>query len=391
MKARAGQGHIRREKDHHGWSICVYTGQKDAEGKPIRIFETVKGSETRARARLREILTEKDKGTLTLPHRLTIADVLDLWLNGYCKANCQERTQDGYETVVRLHLKPILGHILLKDLQARSAAIDNCYGTLLETLSHRTVLHIHRVLSEALKWAVEQRLIGQNPCALVHPPKARNKAMKTLEEFEVLDLLESALDDYSYPVIYTAIGTGLRQAELLGLRWRDMDLDLLSISVCQVLFKRKGVLKYNPPKTDSSRRQVAMAPRLATYLRSYKAEREMQYLEMGRVLGSDDLVFSGADGRPLDPSTLTHRFGMLVKKAGLDIRFHDLRHTYATLMLKKNIHPKVVQESLGHSSIAITLDLYSHVVPGLQDAAARQYDTVLPVGVVKRNGSATTG
>jgi len=120
---------------------------------------------------------------------------------------------------------------------------------------------------------------------------------------------------------------------------------------------------------------------LALFLREYKAERELLYWQLGVPLTLDDLVFANYDGKPIDPSTLTHNFGRIVKRAGLGVRFHDLRHTYASLMLAAGVHAKIVSEALGHSTVAITLDIYSHVTPGLQEAAAEQLDSVLPVGV----------
>lgn len=383
------KGNIRKRGEKQGWQITIWTGNKKPDGKPIRHFETVRGSKADAQRRLRELLTSMDKGVYALPTRYTVQEILNQWLEGYCKTNCQQRTRDGYESVARLHLVPILGHIPLKDLQPRT--IQSCYGTLCETLSNRTVLHVHRVLSQALKWAVRQNYIGRNPCELVDPPSPRGRTMCTLSAFEVSALLYSAQDSYYYPVIYTAVSTGLRRNELLGLRWRDIDLDLLSISVCRTLYKGKGRVEFKEPKTTHSRRCVAMTPKLATFLRDYKAERESFYWQLGVPPSLDDLVFADIDGKPIDPSTLTHNFGRIVKSAGLSARFHDLRHSYASLMLAAGVHPKIVSEALGHSTVAITLDLYSHVTPGLQESAAQKLDSMLPVGVVERHGSGAGG
>lgn len=372
------KGNIRKRGENQGWQICVYTGDKTPDGKPIRHFETVRGSKADAQRRLREILTSMDKGSYAPPTKHTVGQLLKEWLDGYCRTNCSMRTCDGYESVARLHLVPSLGHVPLGDLQPRT--IQSCYGTLCETLSNRTVLHTHRVLSQALRWAARQNYIGRNPCDLVDPPSPRGRTMRTLSAFEVSMMLESAQDNYYYPVIYTAVSTGLRRNELLGLRWRDIDLDLLCLSVCQVLYKRKGICTFKEPKTAHSRRRVAMTPKLASFLREYRAERESFYWHLGVPLSLDDLVFTNIDGRPIDPSTLTHNFGRIVKRLGLSVRFHDLRHTYATLMMAAGVHPKIVSEALGHSTVAITLDIYSHVTPGLQESAAKQLDAMLPVG-----------
>ncbi len=171
--------------------------------------------------------------------------------------------------------------------------------------------------------------------------------------------------------------------------YTTQDLSLLSLSVSQVLYKGRGRVEFKEPKTEYSRRRVAMTPKLALFLREYKAERESLHWHLGVPLTLDDLVFANEKGKPVDPSTLTHNFGRIVRRAGLNARFHDLRHSYASLMLAAGVHPKIVSEALGHSTVAITLDIYSHVTPGLQEAAAKQLDSLLPVGVAQRHGSVT--
>lgn len=205
--------------------------------------------------------------------------------------------------------------------------------------------------------------------------------MRTLTPGEVEVLFENAQDNYYYPVIYTAVITGIRQAELLGLRWRDIDLDMLSISVSQVLYKRWGICQFKEPKTAHSRRRVAMTPKLALFLREYKAEREWLYRQLGKQLTLDDLVFASVEGKPIDPCVLTHAFTRLARQVGLEgVRFHDLRLTFASLMLLRGAKPKVISETLGHSSVAFTMDTYSHIIEGMQNDAMALLDEVLPVG-----------
>jgi len=189
-------------------------------------------------------------------------------------------------------------------------------------------------------------------------------------------------DNYYYPIVYTAVSTGLRQAELLGLRWRDIDLDMLSISVSQVLYKRRGICQFKEPKTSHSKRRVTMTPKLALFLREYKAEREVLYLELGKILSLDDLVFINIEGKPIDAGVLSHAFNRMAKQANLNsVRFHDLRHTFASLMLLRGAKPKVISEALGHSSVAFTMDVYSHIIEGMQSDAMALLDEVLPAGI----------
>jgi len=175
------------------------------------------------------------------------------------------------------------------------------------------------------------------------------------------------------------------RAELLGLRWRDVDLDFLSISVSHVLYKRRGVCQFKEPKTAHSRRRVAMTPKLACFLRDYRVEREVLYRQLGKELTLDSLIFASVEGKPIDPCVLTHNFHRMATRAGLEnVRFHDLRHTFASFMLLHGAKPKVISEALGHSSVAFTMDVYSHIIEGMQEDAMALLDEVLPPG---KNGT----
>jgi integrase len=366
----------------NSWRIQVYTGPGTG-GKPHRYFETIRGKKADAQRRLNELLVSLDKGVYVPPGKMTVGQHLDAWLDGYVKTNCSERTYDGYHSIIENHLKPAFGNLFLKQLKPQ--VIQTYYGKACIKLSKRTVHHQHRVLSESLKYALRQGYLGLNPCDLVNPPAPRKKVMRTLTLDEVVKLLDTCKDSYYYPIIYTAVSTGLRQAELLGLRWRDIDLDMLSISVSQVLYMRDGKVKFKEPKSSHSRRRVAMTPRLAIFLRDYKASREVLYLEIDKILSLDDLVFTSTSFEPLNPSVVTHSFQKAVKRAGLQgCRFHDLRHTFASLMLLRGAKPKVISEALGHSSVAFTMDVYPHIIEGMQEDAMALLDEVLPEGIVKK-------
>jgi len=252
------RGHI-RQKGKSSWQIQVYAGT-GPDGKYRRHFETVRGRKSDAQKRLNELLVSMEKGIYTLPGRLTVAEHLHNWLEGYVKTNCSQRTLDSHQSIIETHLIPALGQVQLKHLHPQ--AIQSYYGKACERLSPRSVHYHHRVLSQSLKYAVRQGYLGRNPCELVDPPSWKGKAMRTLTPSEVEVLFENAQDNYYYPVVYTAVSTGLRQAELLGLRWRDIDLDMLSLSVSQVLYKRRGICVFKEPKTAHSRRRVAMTPKL---------------------------------------------------------------------------------------------------------------------------------
>ena len=377
-----------RSKGKNSWQLQIYTGV-GPDGNAKRYFETVRGRKGDAQKRLTELLSSLDKGVLIPVGRLTVAEHLHQWLEGYVKTNCSQRTYDGYQSIIETHLIPALGSIQLKHLHPQ--AIQSYYGKSCEKLSARTVHHQHRVLSQSLKYAVRQGYLGRNPAELVDPPSPRKKTMRTLTPFEVEVLFDRAADSYYYPVFYTAVSSGLRQAELLGLRWRDIDLDMLSISVSQVLYKRRGVCQFKEPKTSHSRRRVAMTPKLALFLREYKEERESLSLHLGKLLSLDDLVFANIEGKPLDPGVLSHTFHRIAIQAGLkDVHFHTLRHTFASLMLLRGAKPKVISEALGHASVAFTMDCYSHIIEGMQEDAMVLLDEVLPVGVSRGNNAILT-
>jgi integrase len=373
-----------RQRSKGSWEITIDIGRDPATGKRLRHFQSIQGTKKDAQRRLHELLLSVEQGSFIKPKRITLGEWLGDWLNGYVKTNCSPRTLDGYHTIVRRHLIPNLGMIPLSQVQPQH--IQQYYARALSdgrtdgkgALSSRSVLHIHRVLFQALNYAVRQGLLIRNPAQLVDPPRAKRSKMKTLIPQEVSMLLNIAQDTHYYPIIHTAVKTGLRQAELLGLRWRDLDLDLVSLSVTQVLYKRRGICQFKEPKSEHSRRRLGLSPSLALFLREYRTERETECLLLGKLLSEDDLVFGNVDGTPIDPGTLTHNFARIARRAGLPgTRFHDLRHTFASLMLLAGIHPKIVSEALGHSSVAFTLDVYSHLVPGLQEAAGKRLDEVL--------------
>jgi len=375
------RGSIRRRGNC--WQIQVYTGAKP-DGKPGRYFESVRSSrKSDAQKRLSELLVTLEKGVPIPSGRLTLAELLQTWLEGYVKTNCAPHTQECYKMIAELHLTPALGQIQLKQLNAQ--AIQRYYGKACAKLSPRTVHKHHRLLSQALKYAVRQGYLGRNPCDLVDPPSWRPATMRTLTPSEVVVLMDAVKDNVFYPVIYMALSSGLRQAELLGLRWRDIDLDMLSISVSRVLYKRRGVTQFREPKTSYSRRRVAMTPKLALFLREYRAERESLCWRLGKPPTLDDLVFASPDGRPLDPSQLSHEFTAMAKRAGLDgCHFHTLRHSFASLMFLRGASPKIISAALGHSSVGFTMTVYAHIISGQEAEAMALLDGVLPAGILRK-------
>lgn len=234
-------------------------------------------------------------------------------------------------------------------------------------------------LHNALKCAVKWGLLVRNPADSIDAPRTTHTEMKVMGEEDLNRFLEVAKPTPNYALFYLALFTGMRRSELLGLRWSDVDLLLYQLSVARTMHRLKnGEIVFTPPKTAKGRRIVSLSPSTSLILQEHGEAQEAIRILQGLHLEENDLVFSKEDGSPLMPNAVTSAWLRLAKRAGLEgIRLHDARHTHASIMLKQGIHPKIVQERLGHSTIAITLDTYSHVTPGLQEAAAKRFDEVL--------------
>jgi len=377
------RGHIRK-RSKNSWSIVIDVGRDPQTGKRRQQWRTVSGTKKDAERTLRELLHSLEVGSYVKPSRMTLGQWLQEWCQSYVAIHCSPRTAESYQSEVRRHLIPALGAIPLTQLHPQH--LQNYYSQALTSgraderggLSARTVQYHHRILSEALGHAVKMELLARNVAEAADPPRPEHKSMATLVPEDIPQFLEAAQETPYYVLFYTALYTGMRLGELLGSRWCDVDLDMASLSVAQALYKRSGVCKMVEPKSSRSRRRIALSPSLALLLRQYKAEQQSQKILAGKPLADSDLVFSHSDGSPLDPGVVSHTFVKVLGKAGLPhIRFHALRHTHATLLLKAGVHPKIVSERLGHANIVITLDTYSHVLPGLQERAAEHFDKML--------------
>ena len=371
------RGHIvKRYKD--SYSIVLNLGTDPATGNRKQQWISVKGTKKVAEKRLAELLHQLDTGMFMKPGKMTLADYLKQWLLDYCWANLAPRTAEGYESIVHCHLIPSLGQIPLTQLKPEH--LQHIYSEKLAAgLSHRTVRYIHVTLHKALQDAVRLGIIVRNPADAVKPPKVQRQEIRTMSESDIHIFLEFAKFTFYYALFFMAIFTGMRRSELLALRWSDVDLILCQLSVTRALHQlQDGSRIFRQPKTAKGRRLISLSPSTTTLLREYREQQEEMRQALGSTLTEDDLVFCHADGKPLLPNSVSHAWTKLASHTGLKgIRLHDARHTHASLMLKQGIHPKIVQERLGHASIQITLDTYSHVTPGLQQAAANRFDDIV--------------
>jgi len=336
-----------------------------------------KGTKKEAERRLSELLNQLDTGTFMKPGKTTLGEFLEKWIKDY-QHNLSPRGFERYAGIISKHLIPSLGRIVLTQL--RPEHLQNHYSTKLKNgLSAKTVNFHHSVLHVALQTALKWGLIARNPADAVDPPRVHRKDMQTWDEEEIARFLEVAKNSPYYELYYLVLFTGMRRSELLALRWVDLDFIYSQLYINRSVHRlRDGKYIFTEPKSEKSRRTIALPPSVILMLKAYKEQRAIEQALLGISLSDDDLVFCRLDGEPLRPNTVTHAWNVLAARAGIKvIRLHDARHTHASLMLKAGIHPKIVQERLGHSSIGMTLDTYSHVAPGLQEAAAEKFDSMV--------------
>jgi len=367
---------IKRYKS--SYTIVLNLGIDPTSGKRKQEWISVKGTKKDAEKKLAELLHQLDNGTFIKPGKTTVAEFLEKWLSDYAQPKLSPRAFERYESIVRVHLIPGLGNIPLTQLKPEH--LQRLYATkLVDGLSARTVRYLHTVLHKALQTAMKWGRVSRNVADGVDVPRARRTEMQTWDEDDITRFLEAIRKTPYFALFHTALFTGMRRSELLALRWCDVDFIYSQIYVTRSLHHlRDGSYVFTQPKSDSSRRNIALSPSAILVLQDYYEKRKLERALLGIPLKDDDLVFSTPEGKPLRPNTVSRTWTMLAARAGLKvIRFHDARHTHASLMLKQGIHPKIVQERLGHSTIAITLDTYSHVAPGLQEAAAKRFDEAL--------------
>ena len=346
--------------------------------RETRTFDT-QGEAQRA---LTKRLHEVDTGMLADPKKMTVKEYLDYWTETYCEINLAPSTIAGYKNIIENHLRPALGGLKIEKLAP--SHIQAYYTKALKGgrkgagkkdrpgLSPTFVLYHHRVLREALHHAVRWQIIARNPADACTPPRKENKEMKTFTREEIGLLLQELRGTYLYIPTYLAATTGMRQGEILALTWTDVDLEAGAITVQRNLnrFKKGEKPIFREPKTDRSRRRVHLFSEAVKELKRYqKMEYNKKKLASGKAWKDYNLVCCYDDGSPIPPATFSRAFRDHTRRLGLAGRFHDLRHSVATFLLEKGIHPKVVAEMLGND-VNIALKTYSHVTPTLGEQAA---------------------
>ncbi len=359
---------IQRKK---GWGVRFYVeiGEKQEQ---VYLFE--KGWEKKdAENAMNEFKYKASKNLVVKPQNFSLQQLLEQWYADFVEHNLALRTRRSYAEVMRLHVIPVLGSIKLRSLTA--SEIQAYYTKMLRSgLSSTTVLYHHRVLKMALKYAVQLQYMSTNPAESVKPPRKNKTNIQVLSDVQVKLLLQEVIGKPVFLPVYIALTTGMRRGEVCGLQLDDIDLDNEKFTVRYCYQLAAGELKLWPLKTDGSRRSIPMLPGTKKVLQNYFDQRNINKEACPGYKESTFLCI-WPDGHPLDPDYVYKSFKKACKKLNFpEFRFHDLRHTHATMLLRQGVHPKIVSERLGHTRVNITLDTYSHVLPELQKDVISRLD-----------------
>ena len=374
----AGQIIKRGEKT---WIVRIFMG-RDGNGKRRYLNKTIRGTKKAADTYLNKTLTEISAGTFVESSPTTVREYLDKWLETAARPRLRDNTYREYTGLIERYVKPSLGPMLLSEM--RPLEVQNFYVELTEKeLSPRTVRFTHSVLTSAFKQAVRWRLLAHNPCDSAELPRKASAEMQSLTPAEAARFLKEAESDRWSALFVLALATGLRPSEYLGLKWSDIDLERGIINVQRSLHWRSykaGDWYFAEPKTPRSRRRIPLPASVLRSLVEHRRHQAEERLKAGPDYKNLDLVFATGEGQPLIRLNVVQKhFKPILERAELPatLRLYDLRHSCATLLLAANENPKVVSERLGHASITLTMDTYSHVMPDMQQGASDKLEQML--------------
>ena len=387
-KRANGEGTVFERADRPGSFRGEFTFRNQSTGKA----ETKKfNGKTRKEvlAAGKAWLDSRESGLVSSADKITLGEWIDRWLQDYAKPRVREKTYEKYEGCLRLHIKPHIGEVRLAAL--REPDITRLFNELMQSgafrvdengnhpgLSAITVKNTRRYLVMCLDQAVRSGLMKVNTAKETKPPKVEKQKVRALTKEQANVLLKVAREkgEIVYMVLLLALSTGMRRGELFALRWEDVDLDPKggSVTVNQSVTTVSGRIVWSKPKTESSQRRIPLTPDVTVKLKKFKAWQTEHRLMMGDKWENTGLVLANMYGRLNNPNNFTvEHFKPLLKRAGIpeDMKFHDLRHTHATILLQQGVNIKVVAERLGHAKATMTMDVYSHVMPDMQETAIR--------------------
>ena len=363
---------------------------RDARGKRVRKWSTFKGTKRQAQNECARLISAIRGGTYVEPSKTTLAQFFERWLE-HMRSQISPKSHARYSELARKNIVPFLGSVMLTKL--RPVAISDAYRKALTEgrrdgaggLSPQTVTHMHRVLKQALGQAVKWELLARNPADAVDPPKSGGAPMQTYDLDQTAQLIEAMRPTRMLIPTLLAVLCGMRRGEIAALRWRSVDLDAARLAVVESAEQVGSRVRYKLPKNGKGR-TLALAATMVEELRAHRVRQAEELLKVGVRLSDEFFVVAQTDGSPLQPDSITQDWFRKLEGTSLPrVRFHDLRHAHATHLLMNGVNPKVASERLGHSKVGITLDLYSHVLPGMQEDAAQRVDAALMAAINKRS------
>jgi integrase len=367
------EGSIYKRGDDGRWAATVTLGYEGGKRKRKTFYGDTRRE---VQEQLTKALRDIQQGLPIASERQTVGDFLQRWLEESVKGKKEPKTYASYAQLIRLHLSPDLGRIVLAKLSPQDVQ-DFINRKQAAGLSPRTVQYLHAVLRAALNRALKWGIIPRNVATLVDVPTVRRKPTQFLPPEEAKRFLDGIQGDRLEALYTVALAIGLREGEALGLRWTDINLETGVLSVQVELQRVDGKLQLKILKTDHSKRSIALPQFAIAALRAHRARQLEERLQAEELWVDHGLVFTTVLGKPLDSRNVVRRFKRALQQAELpDQRFYDLRHTCASLLLVQGVHPRVVMEILGHSQISLTMNTYSHVAPQLQGEAAQRMDAL---------------
>jgi integrase len=382
------KGHIRERSP--GRFAIILDIRDPATGKRKRRWHSFKGTKRQAQVECARLICELQGGIYLEPNKTTLAQFLNRWLE-HMAAQVSPRTLERYSEIAVNNIVPLLGSVVITKLTP--IQVSTAYSKALATgrrdgtggLSPRTVHHMHRVLKQAISQAVRWQIIARNPLDAINPPKVERRRLDTYDVAQTAELLDAVRGTSMFIPILLAALCGMRRGEIAALRWRSVDLVMGQIAIVESCEQMNGSVRYKEPKSGRAR-AVALSATVAEELRAHRVGQAQELLKLGVRPTDDGFVATLADGRSLQPTRITHEWVRLIQAIPSlpRLRFHDLRRAHATHLLASGVHPKVASERLGHSNVGITLDLYSHVMPGMQEDAAARIDDALRIAMAKR-------
>ncbi len=372
-----GEGGIYQRESDGKWCASVDLGFVNGKRRRKVMYGTTRKE---VADKLKALHRDQATGLNIAPEQQTVAQYLDRWLDTIITPHRRPKTAASYAQIVRLYLKPYLGqHQLVKltpeHIQLMLNRLLEDGGVHGESLSTQTVHYVHSVLRRALNQALKWGSVTRNVAVLVDPPRVEKHSISVLTPEQGQRLLTAAAGHRLEALYTVALLLGLREGEVLGLRWSDIDFTAHTLRVGQTVQRVSGRLLLAPPKTESSKRLLPLPMKVERALARHAERQEEERAAWGEGWNAAGLVFPSEVGTPIEPRNLVRHFKTLLQRADLpNIRFHDLRHGCATVLISQGVHPRIVMEIMGHSQISVTMNTYGHVLPETQREAARLLD-----------------